>query len=94
MLEFKTFEDLKPNPLLLELLNNFNYRTENGKVKILEKTNLKFIEPVKYIITYPIKLTILEYKINEINNKPFFIEQYNDKFNLNEIKEILKKFKF
>ena len=41
MLEFKTIEELKPNPKLLEL-----------------------------IITF----TILEYKVNEISNKPFYIK--------------------
>ena len=41
------------------------------KVKLLLKTNLQFIEPAQYIITYPTTLTIFEYKVNEISSKKF-----------------------
>ena len=34
-----------------------------------------------------------EYKVNEISNKPFYIKELNQKYNLNEIKEILIKIK-
>ena len=57
MLEFKTIEELKPNPKLLEL-----------------------------IITF----TILEYKVNEINNKPFYIKECKEKYNLKEIETFLR----
>ena len=36
-------------------------------------------------IKYPITLTILEYKVNEISNKPFYIKEYNQKYNIKEI---------
>ena len=36
-------------------------------------------------------LTILEYKVNEISNKPFYIKEHNEKYNLKEIKQILIK---
>ena len=71
MLEFKTIEELKPNTKLLELIKDFTYKTKKGKVKVLLNTNLQFIEPTEYLITYPITLTILEYKVNEISSKPF-----------------------
>ena len=54
----------------------------HGKVKHLLKTNLQFIEPTEYLITYPITLTILEYKVNEISSKPFYIKEHNQKYNL------------
>ncbi len=57
MLEFKTIEELKPNPKLLEL-----------------------------IITF----TILEYKVNEISNKPFYIKECKEKYNLKEIETFLR----
>ena len=63
-------------------------------LKHLLKTNLKFIEPTEYLITSPTTLTILEYKVNEISNKPFYIKEHNQKYNLNEIIHILKKLKF
>ena len=38
-------------------------------------TNLQVIIPTEYKIAYPTTLTILEYKINEISNKPFYIKE-------------------
>ena len=89
MLEFKTIQELKPNEEILDIIKIYKYKIINGKIKTLLNTNLQFIEPTKYIITYPITLTILEYKINEINNKPFYIQKQNEKYNLKEIKQIL-----
>ena len=91
MLEFKVIQELKPNNEILEIIKNYTYITKNGKVKHLLKTNLQFVEPTEYIITYPTTLTILEYKVNEINNKQFCITEHNEKYNLKEIKQILIK---
>ena len=65
MLGFKTIQILKPNTEILEIIKNSEYKIKNGKVKNLLHTNLQVIEPTEYLITYPITLTILEYKINE-----------------------------
>lgn len=91
MLEFKIIQELKPNTEILEIIKRYTYITKNGKVKHLLKTNLQFVEPTEYTITYPTTLTILEYKVNEINNKPFYIKEHNEKYNLKEIKQILIK---
>lgn len=91
MLEFKIIEELKPNPKLLELIKDFTYKTKKGKIKVLLNTNLQFIEPTEYLITYPFIITILEYKVNEISNKQFYIKEHNEKYNLKEIKQILIK---
>lgn len=32
---------------------------------------------------------MLEYKVNEISNKQFYIKEHNEKYNLKEIKQIL-----
>ena len=93
MLEFKTIQTLKPNTEMLEVIKDYKYKIKNGKVKNLLHTNLQVIEPTEYLITYPTTLTILEYKVNEISNKPFFIKEYNQKYNLKEIKQILNKIK-
>ena len=93
MLEFEVIQELKPNSELLELIKNYTYTTKNGKVKNLLHTNLQFIEPTEYIITYPVKLKILEYKVNEISNKPYYVKEYNEKYDLKEIKQILIKLK-
>ena len=91
MLEFKEIEETKPNTEILGVIKNCVYTIKNGKIKHLVKTNLKFIEPTEYIITYPITLTILEYKINEISSKNFYIKEYKQKYNLKEIKQTLIK---
>ena len=91
MLEFKEIEEIKPNTEILEIIKNCVYTIKNGKIKHLLKTNLKFIEPTEYIITSPIPLTILEYKVNEISSKEFYIKEHNQKYNLKEIKQILIK---
>lgn len=90
-MEFEVIQKLKPNVEILEIIKNYNYSIKNGKIKHLLHTNLQFIEPTEYIITYPTNLTILEYKVNEISNKPFYIKEYNEKYNLKEIIQILTK---
>lgn len=92
MLEFKITQELKPNPKLLELIKDFTYITKNRKVKVLLNTNLQFIESTEYLITYPITITILEYKVNEISNKPFYIKECKEKYNLKEIETFLRNF--
>ena len=93
MLKFKIIQELKPNEELLEIIKNYNYTIKNGKIKHLIAANLQFIEPTEYLITYPITLTVLEYKANEISSKPFYIKEYQQKYNLKEVKQILIKLK-
>ena len=81
MLEFKIIQELKPNEELLEIIKNYNYTIKIGKIKHLMATNLQFIEPTEYLITYPITLTI------------FYIKEYQQKYNLKEVKQILIKLK-
>ena len=92
MLEFKITQELKPNPKLLELIKEFTYKTKKGKVKVLLNTNLQFIEPTEYLIIYPITITIFEYKVNEISNKPFYIKERKEQYNLKEIETFLRNF--
>ena len=93
MFEFEVIQDLKPNDEILEIIRNYEYTVKDGKIKHLKATNLQFIEPIEYLITYPSTLTILEYKANEISSKPFYIKEHNQKYNLKEIKQILMKLK-
>ena len=92
MLKFKVIENLKPNKDLMDNLKDFKYKVKLGKIKTIIHTNLKVITPTEYQITYPATLTILEYKVNEISNKPFYIKQNNQKYNIKEITQFLKKF--
>lgn len=93
MFEFEIMQELKPNDDILEIIKCYDYIVKNGKIKHLKATNLQFIKPTQYLITYPTTLTIYEYKVNEISNKPFYIKEYAQKYNLKEIKQILIKLK-
>lgn len=90
-MEFEVLQELKPNEEILKAIKNYTYSVKNGKVKHLLHINLQFIEATEYIITFSINLTILEYKVNEISNKPFYIKGHNEKYNLKEIIHILNK---
>ena len=91
MLGFKTTQTLKPNAEILEAIKDYTYKVKKGTIKHIIHTNLQIIEPTEYLITYPATLTILEYQVNEISNKPFYIKEHNQKYNLKEIKQILKQ---
>ena len=91
MLKFKTIKIIKPNDEILAIIKNYKYKTIKGKIKTLSNTNLQFVSPTQYIITQPITLTILEYKVNEISNKPFYIKEHKQKYSLKKIKQILIK---
>ena len=93
MLEFKIIEALKPNTEILEMIKDYTYKVKKGTIKHILHTNLQVIDSTEYLITYPTTLTILEYKVNEISNKPFYIKEHNQKYNLKEIIQILKKLK-
>ena len=92
MLKFKVIENLKPNKDLTNILKNFKYKVKLGQIKTILHTNLQVIIPTEYKIIYPTTLTILEYKVNEISNKPFYIKEHNQKYNIKEITQFLKKF--
>ena len=77
MLNFKTIETLNPNSTIIDIIKCYDFKTRNGKVKILENTNLKFIEPTEYLILSPKIIAIYEYKINEISNKQFYVKEHN-----------------
>jgi len=89
LLEVKITEELVPNSEILEIIKSYKHTTTNGKIKVLLKTNLQLVIPTIYAITYPVTLTVLEYKVNEISSKPFYIKEHNKKYNLKEIKQIL-----
>ena len=92
MLEFKVIENLEPNKGLTDILKEFKYKIKLGQIKIILHTHLKVLTPTAYQIAYSTTLTILEYKVNEISNKPFYIKEHNQKYNIKEITQFLKKF--
>jgi len=93
MLEFEILEELQPNSKIINIIKSYTYTVKNGKIKHLLKRNLQAIVPTEYTITYPTTFTILEYKVNEISSKNFYIKEDNQKYNFKEIKQILIKLK-
>ena len=93
MLEFEILQEFQPSAEILEIIKDYDITIKNGKIKHLNDTNLQFIEPIEYLITYPFTLIIYEYKVNEIASKNFYIKEYNQKYNLKEIKQIFMKLK-
>ena len=93
MLEFKIIQEFEPNEELIKTFKecNFKYRVKKGLIKECLHTNLHFVVPTIYLITYPTECIIHEYHLNEISNKNFYIREHNQKYNLKEIIRILIK---
>ena len=92
MFEFKVIENLKPNKDLTGILKESKYKIKLGQIKTILHTNLQVVIPTEYQVTYPTIFTILEYKVNEISNKSFYIKEHNQKYNFKKITQLLKKF--
>ena len=90
MLDFKIIEEVMPNKEVINALNNSLFRVVPGKLKQLLNTNLTYVVPTMYIVVSPVTLTILEYKVSEISNKNFYIKEYNEKYSLKELLNVLK----
>lgn len=91
MHEFKVIENLNLNKDGTDILKDFKYTVKLGQIKTILHTNLQGITPTEYKITYPTTLTILEYKVNEISNKPFYIKEHNQKYNLPQNRNSINK---
>ena len=63
MLEFEILQELEPNSEILDIIKDYDYAIKNGRIRHLKTTNLQFIQPTEYLITYPTTLTIFEYKV-------------------------------
>lgn len=51
MLEFEILQELEPNAEIIEIIEDYEYKVKNGRIKYLKATNLQFIEPTEYAIT-------------------------------------------
>ena len=76
MIEFKVIEELEPRNEILEVIKDYQCVTTSGAIKVILHTNLEVIVPTTYQIKYPVNLTILEYKVNEISGKPFLLKKH------------------
>lgn len=85
----------KKNNTLINLLksNEFTYEVVLGSVNYIGGTNIKIIEPTAYVVTKPINITIFEYEITERQNKNFYIKKFNQKYNIKDLRNLLKNLK-
>lgn len=93
MIEFTNVKKEKANKNIKERLTNCTCKIKLGSTKTINGTNLKVIEPTIYTISKPFKLTIYEYDIKEVNDKPYYIKEHNKKYSLNEILSLLNRLK-
>ena len=80
MLEFRVIANLKANKDLTDILKDFKYKVKLRQIKTILHTNIQIVIPTEYQVTYPTILTILEYKVNKISNKSFYIKEHNQKY--------------
>lgn len=95
MLTFKILNTLKPSDEVLKTITNTkptNIKVNNGKTLLIERTNIKSIEPVIYEITYSNKIIVLwEYPINEIQGNHFYIPTTKETYSFNEVRKLLNQ---
>lgn len=98
MLTFKVLDTLKPSDEVLEMITNIKPTTikiNNGKTILIERTNIKSVEPIIYELTYnKNKIVLWEYPINEIVGNQFYVPTTKLTYSLKEITYYLKSVDF
>ena len=76
MLKFKTSKTIIANEKVLNIISSTKpneLKIVNGKIDIIEITNIKTIIPIKYYITYNDKIVVInEYPKEEIKGNNFY----------------------
>ena len=87
MLKIKVIERHKPSNKILELFNstNLNYTITNGYTQVIERTNIKQVFPIVYMIN---NLTIYEFP-KEYTRKQFYIVDNKITCDLPNLKDYL-----
>lgn len=96
MLTFKVLDTLKPSDDVLKMITNTKPTTikvNNGKTLLIERTNIKSVEPIIYELTYDERIIILwEYPINEIQGNHFYIPTTKETYSFNEVRKLLSQY--
>ncbi|NLC96651.1 MAG: hypothetical protein GX675_03680 [Erysipelotrichaceae bacterium] len=96
MLTFKVLDTLKPSDDVLEMITNTKptyIKVNNGKTILIERTNIKSIEPIIYELTYDTKKIILwEYPISEIRGNHFYIPITKETYSFKEVRKLLSQY--
>lgn len=77
MQTFKVLNNFKPNDDVLKMITNtkpISIKISNGQALLIERTNIKSVEPIICELTYSNKVIVLwEYPTNEIQGNHFYI---------------------
>lgn len=84
-------DDRKLTKFLLENFNNIDITPTNGSEMLISITNVKKVNPIIYKIkSDKVKLTILYFKCDDINERKYYIPKLKQDFTLSELKDYLK----
>ena len=91
MLELKTIRQLKADKEFLDFIgkNKLTFKTTDGAILEIKKTNIKTVKPIVYEIP-DINLTIYHYACDNLNNKRYYIPSHKKSYTLNQIKELIR----
>lgn len=84
-------DDRKLSKFILENFKDIKINISNGSEILITKTNIKKINPIIYKLkSNNVNITILYFKINDINDKKYYIPRLKQDYTLSELKQYLK----
>lgn len=84
-------DDRKLSKFILENFKGIKMNISNGSEILISKTNIKKINPIIYKLkSTNINITILYFKIDDINDKKYYIPRLKQDYTLSELKQYLK----
>ena len=89
----KLLKKLEPSDSILKLIDSTNpeqVKITNGRIDVLEPTNVETIIPVKYLLVYPNKIVeFYEYPDEHIKGNNLMNYKTKKTFNKNELKNYI-----
>lgn len=94
MLKYKKLKEIEPSENVISIISSTKpneLKIVNGKINLIEITNIKTIIPIKYHITYSDKVVIInEYPKEEIKGNNFYNLNTGKSFCEYELASVLK----
>lgn len=94
MLKYKKLKEIEPSVAVINIISSTKpseLKLVNGKIILIEITNIKTIVPIKYYITYSDKVVIInEYPKEEIKGNNFYNLNTGKSFCEYELASVLK----
>ncbi len=94
MLKYKKLKEIEPSEKVISIISSTkpnDLKIVNGKIILIEITNIKTIVPIKYYINYSDKVVIInEYPKEEIKGNNFYNLNTGKSFCEYELASVLK----